>query len=154
VSEEEIERAFLDALAARGRGDVDQAEERLRAVIAAEPRFAEPHLELAALLLETERLDDAEGHAREGLSALDATGVWVEDIEEHEVRALAHRTLGTVLRRRLEEDDSLVFGDPGAFRAVVDECRTHLAEAARLDPEDQESAVTSALLGDDEPEGT
>lgn len=145
--EDSLQRDFLGAAAARSRGDVDRAEELLRAVIATEPRFAEPHLELADLLLATDRLDDAEGHAREGLAALDATGLWTEDLDEHEVRAVAHRLLGTVLRRRLEEDDAVVFGDPAEFRAVVDECRKHFAEAARLDPDDAESGRTADLLG-------
>ncbi len=137
---------FLEAVAVHAGGDIDRAEEMLRKVIRTEPRLAEPHLELAHLLLATERLDDAEGHAREGLEHLSSTGLWMEDLVEEDVRALAHRMLGEILRRRAESDD-MVFGDAAVFRATLEESRLHFSTASKLDPTDTESGQAAFFLG-------
>ena len=60
-------RRFLEALDRKRAGDVDGSEDELRAILKVEPRLAEPHMELARILLDTDRLSDAEIHAREGL---------------------------------------------------------------------------------------
>ena len=54
---------FMAALNAKDHGNVDKAEELLLDILKIEPRLPEPHLELARLLLDTERTRDAEPHA-------------------------------------------------------------------------------------------
>ena len=131
----ELGQKFLVALAHKEAGRVDRAEDELRAILRVEPRLPEPRMELARLLLDTDRLEDAEDQAREALESLELGGAWTEDVPEQTVKSIAHATLAEVLRRRADEDD-VIFGDPDAFRALVEEARQHFAKAAELDPSD------------------
>ncbi len=144
-----LSNAFLAALQARESGQVDAAEAALRKIVAAEPRIAEPHLELARVLLDTDRIEEAEGHAREGLDRLADTGPWLEDVEPHQIQALAHALLAEILRRRIDDDD-LVFGDPAVYRSTLAEARHHFEVAARLDPTDEHASWHAFFLGKDE----
>ncbi|MBN2799288.1 MAG: tetratricopeptide repeat protein [Deltaproteobacteria bacterium] len=146
----ELGERFLAALALLEEGKLDQAEDALRDILREEPRLPEPHMELARLLLDTGRLSEAEGEAREALGYLKEGGQWVEDIEENEVLALCHALLAEVLRRRADEDDVL-FGDPETFRALVREAKEHFEEAARLDPKDEYSSYHAFFMGTDVP---
>lgn len=140
---------FLAALAHKDAARFDEAEEALRAILEVEPRLAEPRMELARVLLDTDRLDDAEGHAREALDQLDRTGPWTDEIPEPVVRAVAHALLAEILRRRADEDD-VIFGDPEAFHALVREAKEQFEAAAALDPSDAHSSYHAFFLG---PEG-
>lgn len=142
---------FLAALEHLREGRLDEGEDAIRQIISEEPRLAEPHLELARVLLDTDRLADAEEEAREALAQLRAGGVWVEEVEENELMALCHATLAEALRRRADEDDVL-FGDPEAFHALVRESRTHFEEAARLDPKDEYASYHAFFMGTPAPE--
>src|SRR5687768_14082551 len=51
----ELEPRFFAALSRKEAGDLDAAEEELRAILRVEPRLPEPHLELGRLLLDTDR---------------------------------------------------------------------------------------------------
>lgn len=138
---------FLAALQLKDAGRLDEAEDILREILRSEPRLPEPHLELARILLDTDRLDQAEAHAREGLAHLEAGGQWTEDLPAQVVTALAHALLAEVLRRRADEDD-VVFGDPDTFRALLEESRAHFEKAAALDPDDSYSSYHAFFLGD------
>jgi tetratricopeptide (TPR) repeat protein len=137
---------FLRALNLKDAGKVDEAEDGLRALIAEEPRLGEPRIELARLLLDTERLTEAEEHAREGLAQLQQTGAWTDDIPANVVLGLAHALLAEVLRRRADDDD-VIFGDPDAFRALVEEAKQHFEKAAALDPGDEYASYHAFFLG-------
>jgi tetratricopeptide (TPR) repeat protein len=142
----ELEQRFLTALSRKDAGDLDGAEEELRAILRVEPRLPEPHLELGRLLLDTDRLDDAEDHVREALRLVEAGGQWTEEIPEAVLEALTHATLAEVLRRRADDDD-VIFGDAAVFRSLVDESRRHFARAAELDPQDEYASYHAFFLG-------
>lgn len=141
-----LEPRFLAALSRREAGDLDAAEEELRSILRVEPRLPEPHLELSRILLDTDRLDDAEVHAREALRLVEAGGQWTDEIPEEVLQSLVHATLAEVLRRRADDDD-VIFGDEHTFRALVDEARRHFARAAELDPRDETASYHAFFLG-------
>jgi tetratricopeptide (TPR) repeat protein len=142
----ELEPRFLAALSRKAAGDLDAAEEELRAILRLEPRLPEPHLELGRLLLDTDRLDDAEDHVREALRLVEAGGQWTDEIPEAVLEALTHATLAEVLRRRADDDD-VIFGDAAVFRSLVDESRRHFARAAELDPQDEYASYHAFFMG-------
>lgn len=137
---------FFKALALRDAGHVDRAEEMLLEILKVEPRLPEPRMELARILLDTDRLGEAEPHAREALQHLTAGGQWTDDLPEHVVRSMAHALLAEILRRRVEDDD-VVFGDAETFRALVAEAKAHFQAAANLDPTDATASYYALFLG-------
>lgn len=143
---DELASTFLRALAHKDAGRVDEAEEALREILHKEPRLAEPHLELARLLLDTDRVHAAEPHAREALRWLEAGGLWTDEIPENVVQGIAHALLAEILRRRADEDD-VIFGDPAQYHALVAESREHFAQANALDPSDEYSSYHAFFLG-------
>lgn len=143
---------FMAALADKDGGRLDEAEESLREIVRQEPRLAEPHLELARILLDTDRLSEAEEHAREGIDHLAATGPWVEELPANVLEALAQRILAEALRRRADEDD-VIFGDPETFHRLVRDSKAAFARAAELDPSDEYSNYYAFFLGPDEEPG-
>ena len=145
---EALSQQFLGALAAKDRGDIDRAEEALRAVLKVEPRLPEPRMELARILLDTDRLADAEPHARDALEHLGSSGPWTDELPENVVVGLAHALLAEILRRHADEDD-VIFGDPERFRALVAESKEHFDKAAELDPDDSYSSYYAFFLGED-----
>jgi tetratricopeptide (TPR) repeat protein len=143
---DELAQRFLTALAHKEAGRIDVAEDELRAVLRQEPRLAEPRMELARILLDTDRLDEAEDQAREALEALQTGGQWTDELPENVVTAIAHATLAEVLRRKADEDD-VIFGDPATFHAMVEEAKNHFARAAELDPDDAYGSYHAFFLG-------
>jgi len=143
---DELGPRFLEALARKDAGDLDGAEDELRAILKVEPRLAEPHLELARVLLDTDRLSEAEAHAREGLQHLESGGQWTDEVPENVLLALGHALLAEVLRRRADEDD-VIFGDPDQFHALVRESQGRFAKAAELDPSDEYASYHAFFLG-------
>lgn len=131
-----LQARFQQALLARQKDDVDGAAELLRSILAAEPRLAEPRMELAHILLNTGQHDEAEEHAREAVRTLEAGGQWTDDLDEDVMLSLAYTTLGEVLRQKADTDD-IIFGDPAAFKALQSESRTLFLKASALDPENQ-----------------
>ena len=101
----------MAALQLKESGRLDDAQESLTSILKQEPRLAEPRMELARILLDTDRVEEAEEHARQALGDLENHGQWVEDLAENTVMALAHALLAEALRRRADEDD-IIFGDP------------------------------------------
>lgn len=137
---------FLTAVDAIQGGRVDDAEEELRAILRVEPRLPEPRLELARLLLDTERLEEAEAQAREGVADLQKSGPWTDELDADTVMAIGKALLAEILRRRADEDD-VIFGDAGRFKAIVAESQALFAEAAKLDPSDEYASYHAFFLG-------
>ena len=143
---EALGERFTLALNLKDRGDIDRAEELFLEILRAEPRLPEPRMELARLLLDTDRIEDAEGHARLALDHLKAGGRWTDMLPDGVVESIAHALLAEILRRRLEDDD-VIFGDPATFKALLTESREHFAAAHRLDPTDETSSYYANYLG-------
>jgi hypothetical protein len=143
---EALSRRFMTALEQKDRGQLDLAEDGLRAILRTEPRLAEPRLELARILLDTDRLEEAEDHAREAVDVLEKGGQWTDDLPESVVQAIAHGTLAEILRRKADEDD-VIFGDPEVFRAMVRESKEHFARAAELDPSEDYTSYHAFFMG-------
>lgn len=143
---EELGKRFMDALALREAGKVDEAEESLRDILKVEPRLAEPRMELGRILVDTDRVAEAEEHVRMALEQLEAGGQWTDELPEDVVLGLCHALLAEILRRRADEDD-VIFGDPEAFHALVRESKQHFDEAARLDPSDEYSSYHAFFMG-------
>ena len=144
---EALGQRFLAALGAKDAGRLDRAEDELVAILKVEPRLPEPRMELARLLLDSDRLHDAEPHAREALASLEAGGQWTDEVPENVVRAMAHALLAEILRRIADEDD-VIFGDPERFRALLAESKHHFEVAAGLDPDDSTSSFYAFFLGE------
>jgi len=142
-----LEPKFLKALEDRQSGRVDAALEAFRDLLKVEPRLPEPRMELARILLEIGRLDDAEAEAREALRVLEAGGQWNDDLPEHVVRSLAWSLVGEILKERAATDD-VVFGDPDRFKEIIAQSRAAFAKAAELDPADTVSGINAAELGE------
>lgn len=137
---------FMGAIEARTSNRLDRAEDLLREIVRTEPRLPEPHLELGRMLLDSDRLDEAEVHTREALTHLQAAGPWVDEVPANVVEALAHAQLAEVLRRRADEDD-VIFGEPASFQALVRDAQHHFQRAAELDPSDEYASYHAFFLG-------
>jgi tetratricopeptide (TPR) repeat protein len=143
---EALGQRFLAAVELHAHGNLDAAEDELRAILKAEPRLAEPRLLLGRILLDTSRLGDAEEHTREALTTLENGGQWTEDIAENVLLGMAHAQLAEVLRRMADEDD-VIFGDPERFQQLVSDSRMHFGKAAELDPSDETSSYYAFFMG-------
>ncbi len=137
---------FLDALTSVRAGNMDAAEDALRAILNVEPRLPEPRLELARILLDSDRLEDAEAQAREARGYLEADGQWTDDLPANVVLALCYGLIAEILRRRADEDN-VIFGDPDAFRALVTESQELFTKASELDPSDEYASYHAFFLG-------
>lgn len=146
---DDLSTRFMAALRAKEAGKLDDAEDALRGILREEPRLAEPRLELARLLLDSDRLEDAEEHAREALMQLQAGNQWVDDLPDYVLLALAHGVLAETLRQRADQDE-VIFGDPDAFKALLAESREHFNEAAKLDPSDEYASYYANFMGPSE----
>lgn len=131
-----LQQRFQQALQARARNDVDGAAELLRGILQIEPRLAEPRMELAHILINTNQLTEAEEHAREAIRILESGGQWTDDISADTLLSLAYTTLGEVLRLRADSDE-IIFGDPEAFQRLHSESRTIFLKASALDPDNR-----------------
>lgn len=143
---DELGQRFLRALADKDAGKIDRAEEELRAILMVEPRLGEPRMELARIFLDSDRLSDAEDHAREAVETLEGHGTWTDELPKNVVLGLAHGLLAEVLRRRADEDD-VIFGDATEFHALVAEAKKHFERAAELDPADEYASWHAYFLG-------
>jgi tetratricopeptide (TPR) repeat protein len=152
---DQLGQEFVVALGLKAGGQLDAAFEALSAILKKEPRLAEPRMELARLLLDTDRVAEAEEHARLALADLENHGQWVDNLSETAVLALSHALLAEALRRRIEDDD-LLFGKAETVKAILDESRSHFAKAAKLDPSDAYSSYYAVFMGpkDGKPLGT
>ncbi|MCO4743411.1 MAG: tetratricopeptide repeat protein [Proteobacteria bacterium] len=142
----ELEPQFMAAIEAKDAGRLDAAEDLFRTILRVDPRIPEPRMELARILLDTDRVAEAEEHAREALVQLKSGGQWTDEIPENIVLGLSHALLAEVLRRRIEDDD-IVFGDADRYKAMLAESQSLFAEAAKLDPSDEYASFHAFFLG-------
>ena len=131
---EGLDEQFIDGLRRMDSGDVDGAAEGFRRILKAEPRLAEPRIELARILVETGQLREAEAEVREAIRILDGGGMWLDNLPENQVKSVAFGILAECLRR-MAETDEVVFGDPETWRSIVDESHAVFRKARELDPE-------------------
>jgi tetratricopeptide (TPR) repeat protein len=144
-----LEKQFLIAVGLRNDGQIDRAVKQFKAILTIEPRLAEPHIELAHICVDTDRLDRAESHALEAIEQLEQSGVWLDSVEENTVKAVAHALLAEILRRRADEDD-VIFGDPEEFLKMVELSKKHFKIAAALDPDDTTASYYAFFMGVDD----
>lgn len=130
---------FEEAMAARRANDADRAIDLLRGILRDEPRLAEPHLELAGLLLGLEQPEEALEHAREAVRLVSAGGVWTEAVPAKVIESLAWDTLGECLKQTADQD-SVVFGPEDRWRALMEEAKFAFARAAELDPDNEHAS--------------
>jgi tetratricopeptide (TPR) repeat protein len=122
------------ALRLRESSQVDKAAEVLLGILKAEPRLAEPRLELARILLDTKQLDEARSHADEACRILESGGQWTDEVPENVLRSMAFGLLGEIIRRQADSD-AIVFGEPETWRALQAESEAAFKKARALDPE-------------------
>ena len=67
---EGLDEQFMDGTKRLANGDIDAAAEVFRRILTAEPRLAEPRIELARILIETSQLKEAEAEVREPFVSL------------------------------------------------------------------------------------
>ena len=144
-----LDKQFLDGVKAFEAGDVDGAAETFRRILKREPRLAEPRVELGRILIETGQLHEAEAEIREAIRILEGGGLWIETLEEHQVKSVAFGMLAEALRQ-LAETDEVVFGDPEAWRKIVDESHAAFRKARELDPENAHADYWAGGLDVDE----
>ncbi|MFH1469376.1 MAG: hypothetical protein ABIO70_33635 [Pseudomonadota bacterium] len=137
---------FMQAMDLLQKGEQDRAMELLRAILVVEPRLAEPHLEIARILLDGGQLREARAEAEEGLRLLESGGRWVEDLDEAVLLGLAHGLVAEILRQ-IADTDEVIFGDPKVFKGITRRARRHFAKAAALDPENHHASYHAFFLG-------
>lgn len=129
----ELEPRMRAAIKARADNDVDKAMEILKEILQREPRLAEPQMELAGVLMDLDRLEEAEAYARDALRILENGGQWIEELPEGEVLSAGWTLLGEIMRRRADTD-AIVFGDPEVWKALIGNAKAAFLRAIRLDP--------------------
>ena len=77
---EGLDDQFMEGLKRMDAGDVDGAAEGFRRILKSEPRLAEPRIELARILVETNQLKEAEAEVREAIRILDGGGMWLDNL--------------------------------------------------------------------------
>ncbi len=127
-----LNEQFMDAIQRMEKKDIDGAAEQFRRILQVEPRLAEPRIELARILIETQQTEEAEPEIREAIRILENGGQWLESLSENQVLSVAYGLLAEVLRIRAE-DDAVVFGDADQWRAIVDESHAAFRKARTLD---------------------
>jgi tetratricopeptide (TPR) repeat protein len=137
---------FMSALERRRNGDIDRALKDLRAILKVEPRLAEPHMELASLLLSTEQPEPAVEHAREALRLLQTGGQWTDEVPEQVINSLAWNLLGESLKQ-MADQDSVVFGSPERWNRLMTEAKAAFNRAAELDPNNQHASWSAFGFG-------
>ena len=149
---EGLDERFLAALGLRRQGDVDGCADELREILKVEPRLAEPHLELANLLLDLRRHEEARAHAEEAVRLLESGDPWLADPPPHVLRSLAWGVLGESLRVAADSDE-VVFGEPERFVALMAQARSAFSKAAALDASNEHAVHWSLHLKDPSPGG-
>jgi len=130
----ELEDHLYLALRLREKNEVDKAGELLRGILKVEPRLAEPRIELARILLDTQQLEEARGQAEEATRILEAGGQWTDEVPENVMRSMAYGLLGEIIRRQADADE-VVFGDPEAWKTLVAASESAFSRARELDPD-------------------
>lgn len=128
-----LERIWLDATEARQQGEHDEARKLFKTILDAEPRLAEPRLELGHMAIEADDLEEGEEHVRLAIAALEGGGQWIDDIDPSTLLSFALNLLGESLFRQAEKvADS---DERGRFVELWNEAADAFARAVRLDPD-------------------
>jgi len=133
-----LQDVMAEAFELRGQGKIAEAVGLFRRILAAEPRLAEPRLELAHLAASGEDWEEAEAQARMAVQVLRSGGQWTLDLSAEELLAFAVNLLGEVLVRSIDSGD-LIFRDRKRFNAIWNEAATLFAEAQALDPSNEDA---------------
>ncbi len=133
-----LEPKMQAALAHRQAGEDAQAERLLREIVAADPRLAEPRLELAHLAATREDWVEAEAQAQLATDLLRAGGQWIADLPAPSLLAFALNLLGETMVRPLEEGDLFLVDRP-AFVRAWNRAAACFEEACRLDPTSEDA---------------
>lgn len=126
------------AMSLRESGDMAKARDLYREILQADPRLAEPRLELAHMAAEREDWDEAEEQARAALDLLRRGGQWTADLPPERLEAFATNLLAEVLYRSVQ-DGELIFRDEEGFKARWNEAAALFARALELDPENEDA---------------
>ncbi|MFM7202280.1 MAG: tetratricopeptide repeat protein [Myxococcota bacterium] len=137
---EALERLFMQAVEAHQARQTELATRLFKEVLAVEPRFPEPRLELATLAVQAGDLEEAEAQAREAIEQLESGWKWLEDFSDEQLMAHACNLLGEVLKARSTSDDVLAQGE-AEVRALWSEAGELFARAVELDPDNAEAAA-------------
>lgn len=137
-----LEERWRLAMAARQAGENDEARRLLREILHAEPRLAEPRLELALLDAEAGRLDDAAEHTELAVGILERGGQWVDDLEPHQMSAFAYNLLGEIRYRQAEA--CATTPDRQSFNHLWNQAADAFATAYELDPENPDAKRNAA----------
>ena len=129
----DLDAQFMAGIEMFAKSDIDGGAECMRRILRVEPRLAEPRIELARVLVETDQLTEAEAEIREAIRILENGGQWIDLLPENEVQSVAYGLLAEILRKRAESDE-VVFGDSTQWRAIVDESHAAFRKARELDP--------------------
>jgi hypothetical protein len=135
---EALEPKMRKALALRQAGDEAAAVKLLRAILADEPRLAEPRLELAHLAVVAEAWEEAREQAAMAVEILRAGGQWILDLPPETLLSFALNLLGETVVRPLEEGD-LFLVDREAFTTAWNGAAALFEEATKLDPDNEEA---------------
>ncbi len=144
---EGLDSQFIMAMEQMQAGHIDRAAELLRNILKVEPRLAEPHLELARILLDTRQLDEAAEHAAESMRILEAGGQWIDDLPDNVVLSAAYGLFAEI-RRQQASVDEVVYGNPEAWAALMNEARAAFNRAHELDSDNEHAAHWAEGLSD------
>lgn len=137
-----LEERWRLAMERREAGDDREARRLLREILHAEPRLAEPRLELALLDAEGGRLEDAAEHAELAVGILERGGQWVDDLESHQMSAFAYNLLGEIRYR--QADAIATSADRERFDQLWNQAADAFATAYELDPENPDAKRNAA----------
>jgi tetratricopeptide (TPR) repeat protein len=138
----ELEELWVRAVEARQDGRDDRAADLLRSILAAEPRLAEPRLELAHMAVNRGDLEEAEEQTWMAVDILGRGGQWIDDIPGPKLEAFAHNLLGEIRYARAE---LIAAGtDRDAFEELWNGAAEAFARAAQLDPDNEDARRNAA----------
>jgi len=129
-----LEPKMRMAMSAREQGKESEAKKLFEEVLQAEPRLAEPRLELAHMAAMAEDWEEAQTQARLAVEILERGGQWTEDVEPAVLLGFALNLLGELIVRPLEEGD-LFLTDRPRFNASWNEASAMFARAIEADSE-------------------
>lgn len=138
-----LERQFLQALELLRIQRESAARALLEEILRAEPRLAEPRLELAILDAHDGALEAAIEHVRMAVDVLDKGGQWTDDLPPHVLRAHARNLLGELLIESAQTDAAVA--DEELFAATYNEAVALFRQAYDEDP-DNEAARRNSVL--------
>lgn len=119
---------FEQGLELRRKGDTKGAQKAFQDILRAEPRLAEPRLELAHIATDAGDWEEAEAQARQSVEILRSGGQWIDSLQPQELLSFATNLLGEIIVREIEDSDTLI-DDAEALQARWNEAATLFAAA-------------------------